>query len=142
MSGGVTVTGLDDLKAQLRALPGELTGEGGHLVEARANGAAAIIKAGYHVRTGTLRDKLTVTHTSTAYGAKSIVKNTSKYAQAYDKGSNVRHWASGKSTGRMWGRQPPTHLFARTAARERRAMYADLKDLLVRHGAEVTGDAG
>jgi hypothetical protein len=134
----LTWTGLNELKEALRTLPAELAVEAGRIVEARANGAAAIIKAGYHVQTGELRDKLTVTHTRSAFGAKSVVKNTSKYAQAYDAGTNVRHWASGKSTGRMWGKTPPTHLFARTASRERRAMYQDLADLLERQAVPLT----
>ena len=133
-----TWDGLTELKEALRNLPADLAGEAGHLVEARANGAAAIIKAGYHVVTGDLRDKLTVTHTTTAFGATSIVKNTSRYAQAYDRGSNVRHRAGGGSTGRMWTHTAPTHLFARTAAVQRRLMYGDLIDLLERHGALVT----
>lgn len=137
MSVRFVVTGLEELIAQLRALPAELAGEGGHIVEGRANGATATIKAGYPVRAGDLRDKLDVTHTRSRFGARSVVKNTSKHAVPYDQGSEtVRITTKGISRGRM----PPKPIFSQTMARERRAMYRDFADLLRRHGLTVTGN--
>lgn len=138
MSGNrFTWRGLEELKAQLRALPAELVVEGGHIVEGRGNGAAATIKAGYPDRTGDLRDKLEVAYTVSRFGARSIVRNTSKHALEFENGSEVRHTAIGANRGRM----PPNHLFTQTIIRARRAMYSDLADLLERKGLRVTGNA-
>jgi hypothetical protein len=132
-----TWPGLEELKAQLRALPAELVVEGGHIVEGRGNGAAATIKGGYPDRTGDLRDKVRVEHTASAFGAVSIVRNTSRHAAAFENGSELRHTAIGANRGRM----PPNHLFTQTMIRARRAMYDDLADLLERKGLRVTGRA-
>jgi hypothetical protein len=137
VSASVTWSGLDDLKAALRRLPVELTVEGAHIIEATANGAAHTIKAGYPVRTGKLRDKLTVEHERSPFGARSVVKNTSKYADEFEYGTQARHRALG-ATGSM----PPNHLFLGTIERARAHMWPKFKDLLVRHGLSVSGDAG
>lgn len=138
MSGNRFVfDGLEQLLTDLRALPAELTTEGGHIVEGRANGAAATIKGGYPSRSGELRDKLTVTHTRSVFGARSVVRNSSKYADEFEFGTQARHTAIGANRGSM----PPNPLFTQTVQRARRAMYGDLKDLLVRHGLTVSGDA-
>jgi hypothetical protein len=129
-------SGLEELKAQLRSLPSELAGEGGHIVEARTNGAGATIKAGYPVRAGALRDKLTVEHARSAFGARSVVKNTAKEAAVFELGSQARHTALGANRGSM----PANHLFTQTIMRERRGMYDDLKAMLERHGLQVSGD--
>lgn len=132
-----TWAGLQELKAALRTLPEDLAGEAGHIVEGRANGAAAIIKGGYPARTGELRDKLEVEHTASRFGARSVVRNRSKYALAFDIGSQVnRVTARGINRGRM----PAKPIFSQTMRRERRAMWGDLKALLVRHGLVVSGD--
>jgi len=130
-------SGLEELKAALRALPAELAGEGANIVEAHANRAAATIKAGYPSRTRDLRDKLTVEHTRTAFGARSVVKNTSKHAVPFEIGSEVTRFYKGASRGRM----PANPLFSQTMQRERRAMHDDHKALLVRKGLLVSGDA-
>lgn len=135
MSASVTWSGLDELKAQLRALPGELAGEGAHLVEARANSATQTIGAGYPSRAGDLRKGLTVTHTRSAFGARSIVKNTDPAALVFDVGSQARHTSLGANRGAM----PANPIFSQTCRRERRAMYQDLSDLLVRKGLRVSG---
>ena len=139
MSAKFTWTGLEELKAALRNLPAELTTEGGHIVEARANGAVVTIKSGYPSRSGDLRDKLDVEHTRSRFGARSVVKNTSKHALPFELGSQVR-----RVTSRGWnrGRMPANPIFSQTMRRARRGMWADLADLLERHGLQVSGDAG
>jgi hypothetical protein len=109
-------SGLDELRAELRAMPADMTGEASHEVEGAANGAAADIMAiyGAHHVTGHLQDSVFVIE---------------------------RHWVSGKSTGTMWGKTPPTHAFVKTMIAARRKMYDRLKNLLVRHGLTVSGDA-
>ena len=136
MSARVTWTGLEELKADLRALPEALAGEGAHIVEGRANGATATIKRGYPTRTGELRDKLTVTHTRNRFGASSVVRNASKYADEFEHGTQARHTAIGANRGPM----PANPLFTQTIMRERRGMYDDLRDLLTRHGLQVSGN--
>lgn len=128
--------GLEELKAALRDLPSELAGEGGHLVEARGNAAVVTIKAGYPARTGDLRDHVEVEHTQSAFGARSVIRNTSKHAEEFEFGTRARHTSLGANRGTM----PANHLFTQTIMRERRGMYDDLRDLLVRHGLQVTGD--
>lgn len=135
MSSRFVFTGLQEMLADLRKLPAELAGEGGDLVEGRGDRAMATIAAGYPSRTGDLRTKLKVTHTRSAFGARSVVRNSSKHALPYDAGSQtVRITKRGISRGTM----PPTPIFSQTIARERRAMYGDLKELLERHGLTVT----
>lgn len=144
MAGGnrLVFDGLDELRAALRRLPDDLTGEASHIVEGAANGAAATIGAGYAVKSGELLEGLTVTHAHAGkYGAGMVVKNTAKHAWLYDNGSEARHYvtASGAehATGKMWGRRPPTHLFVRSVVRARRRMFEQLKAMVTRHGLVV-----
>jgi hypothetical protein len=137
--------GLDQLRQELRSLPQDLAGEAGHETLAAANSAAATVKREYHVVSGALRDGVTVERAERdQFGAAAIVRNTAPHAWLYDNGSQTRKWASGKSTGAMWGGvsggSRPTHLFVSTMVRERRAMYQRLKAMLVRKGLSVSGD--
>lgn len=147
MAGGqkLVFEGLAELRAALRNLPATLTGEAAHIVEGAANDAAAAIKAGYGVQSGDLRDHLTVTHLNIGqFGVAIQVKNTARHAWLYDNGSEARHYieksGAEHQTGKMWGRRPPTHLFVRTAIRERRRMNEQLKDMVERNGLTVSGD--
>lgn len=137
MSASFRWTGLEDLKAQLRALPSELAGEGANIVEGRGNRAAQRIKAGYPVRAGELRDKTDVTHTRTAFGARAVIKNSSKHALPFEIGTQARHTKLGANRGSM----PPGHVFVPVMQQERRAMYDDFRDLLERKGLKVSGAA-
>lgn len=134
-------SGLDELKAQLRALPAALAGEGADLVERRATTAYATIEAGYPARTGDLKKDLSVTHARSAFGARSVVTNTSKHAIPFEIGSEVRHYITKHGVTHVTGKAPANPLFTQTIRRERRAMYDDLADLLTRHGLTVTGHA-
>jgi hypothetical protein len=136
--------GLEELKAELRNLPAALTAEASDIVERRANNAADDIRSIYrqHRVSGRLADGVIVTHFDRGrFSAGAIVKSTSPIAWLFDNGSQARHWASGKSTGTMWGKTPPTHVFVHTMIRTRRAMWGDLADLLERHGLAVSGIA-
>lgn len=134
----LTFQGLDELRAALRALPDDLTGEAGHIVEGAANGAAVDIKTAYPSRTGNLRDGVTVTQVAAGkYAAGAVVKNTAKHAYIFENGTQARHTAIGANRGSM----PAGHVFIPTIIRERRKMYDALKDVLVRHGLIVSGDA-
>jgi hypothetical protein len=129
--------GLEELIEALRTLPARLAVQGGRIVETHGNRAEATIKAGYPVRLGDLRDKLTHVHTATPFGARSVIKNTSQHAAPFELGSEgVRVTKAGWNRGRM----PPNPLFTQTMRRERRAMYRDFGDLLTREGLVVSGD--
>jgi hypothetical protein len=144
MSAKFVFNGLEELKAQLRALPEELTVEASHIVEGEANAAAVAIKAvyGQHRVTGHLQDGVYVSHFDKGrFGAGAVVHSSGRHAWWFDNGTQARHWVRGsaKSTGTMWGKTPPTHVFVKTMIAHRRAMYTQLADLLERHGLRVTG---
>ena len=132
----VTWAGFDELETQLRQMPTDLTGEAAHLIEGAWNGAAADIKAGYPSRASGLRDKVTVEHRHDAFGAKSIIRNTSPRALWFEEGTQVRHTALGANRGA----EKPGHVFYPAARRARRKGMQDLKALLERKGLTVTGD--
>jgi len=138
VSSRFVFTGLDELKAQLRQLPAELAGEGADIVQAAADGAFATIAAGYPSRAGALKAKLTVTHTRSPFGARSVVKNTAKEAIWFERGTQARHNKLGANRGAM----PANHLFTQTIIRARLRMYAGpFPELLQRAGLTVTGHA-
>jgi hypothetical protein len=135
----VTWDGLDELKARLRALPAELTGEAAHVIQATANRAEADMRAAYseHVRSGELRDALKQLErdTPTEYGYAITMINTSPVAWIFENGTQARHRGL-RSTGAM----PAGHVFLPAMIRNRRPMYEQLKGVLVRAGLGVTGD--
>lgn len=144
MSASVKWAGLEELRAELRRLPADLTGEAARILEGTANGATVSVRTAYgaHRVTGHLQASVEVERLNTGpFGAAFRVKATDAIAWLFDNGSQARHWLSGKSTGAMWGKTPPTHTFVRTMDRARRAMYDELKAMLRRHGLEVSGDA-
>jgi hypothetical protein len=136
MSSTFVCPGLDQLIAELRDLPADLAGEGAHIIEARANAATHTIASGYPSRAGDLRKSMTVEHTSSRFGARSVIRNTSKHALPFEHGSQARHTALGANRGVM----PPNHLFSRTVAEARRGMWNDFAVFLVRKGLLVTAD--
>lgn len=139
MSNNRLVINSDNFRAELRKLSESVSGSGeaGQIVEAHGNAAYRTIQSGYPSRSGDLRKKLTVTHTRSAFGARSVVRNTSKHALPFEVGTQARHTALGANRGSM----PPNPLFTRTIKIERRAMTVDHIDLLKRLGLLVTGNA-
>jgi bacteriophage HK97-gp10 putative tail-component len=134
----IVFEGLDELRAALRALPETLTQEASAIVDGAANAAADEIRDAYPERSGNLRNHVVVTHFEGGrFSAGAIVKNTAKHAWIFENGSQARHTTIGANRGSM----PPGHVFVPRAVRYRRAMYQRLKDLLVRHGLIVSGDA-
>lgn len=129
--------GLAELRAELRNLPATLAGEASHEVIGAANGAAADIKAAYPVRTGNLRDHLTVEALpTTGATAGALVKNTARHALLFEHGTQARHTDIGANRGAM----PAGHVFVPRVIRARRRMYQALADLLRRQGLQVSGD--
>lgn len=136
--------GLEELKAELRAMPAELTAEGSHIVEGAANGAAVAIRTIYggHVVTGHLQRDVVVEHQAAGqFGAMSIVKANGRIAWLFENGSEARHYVTVRGNRRETGRMPPAHVFIPTMIRARAEMYRQLADLMRRHGLVVTGQA-
>jgi hypothetical protein len=135
---------LEELKQALAHMPQALAGESDKIVEGTANGAAVAVRQvyGQHRVTGYLQGHVHVTRFDKGKVAVGwLVKSTAPHAWLFDNGTQVRHKASGASTGQMWGQTPPTHVFVRTMGRFRRGMYEQLKGVLVRAGLLVSGDA-
>jgi len=135
MSCTFTWDGLDELLAALRAMPAELTGEAGHIVEGTLNAAAGEIKAGYPP--GELQDKLEWDVTTNGFGVIGVIKNTSPVAWLFEHGTQARHTALGLDRGAA----PAAHAFVPPILRQRQKMYEAFKALLDRHGLVVSGEA-
>ena len=134
----VVWSGLRELMEEIRTLPETLTGEAAHLVDGAANAAKVDIAAAYPWRTGDLRKKTTVVPLAKKgliVGA--VVKNTSKLATIFENGTQARHTELGAARGSM----PPGHVFVPRIVKARRALLQQLKAMVTRHGAVVSGDA-
>lgn len=137
MSGRVQfeIEGLEALKAELRALPQDLTGEASHIIEGKGNAAVLEIRRRYPVVSGKLRDRVTVEFSREAVSAGAKVESRAPHAYMFEYGTEARHTALGLNRGRM----PPSHVFGQEMGQIRREMYGDLRDLLERYGLRVTG---
>jgi hypothetical protein len=129
--------GLAELRAEILALPEACTGEAAHLIDGAANGVTVDIANAYPWRTGDLRKKTTVAPLATkGLVVGMVVKNTSNLATIFENGSQARHTSIGANRGSM----PPGHVFVPRILRARRAVTQQLKEMVARHGAIVTGD--
>ena len=130
--------GLDEEYAQLATLPADLTTDTVPEVERIATNAEATIRAGYPVRTGNLRNGLTVQIRQEPMAVKAVVINTSPDAVLYERGTQARHTAIGANRGSM----PADPIFSATLIRARRTLYdTAVPDVLTEHGLTVTGRA-
>ena len=132
-------SGMREYLAELKALPAEAQGEAAKAIEGEVNAAYVTVKRVYldHEVTGTLARRLTVA--PMAGGV--VLRSASPIAWLFDNGSKARHWASGKNTGTMWGRTPPTHVFASAVGKGRRTLTRRFREMLLRRGAvSVTGE--
>lgn len=142
----VVWTGLNEYREQLRAMPQACTREAATMVEGAVNSAFVTISAVYgaHRHTGTLQRRLKIMplrfRGELTTGLE--LRSGSPIAWLFDNGSQARHHASGKSTGTMWGRTPPTHIFKKTVVQKRREMVMRLKDMVLRYYGvtSVTGE--
>jgi hypothetical protein len=132
------IDGLTDLRRALLALPPELVAEAGVIVVAQAEAAASEMAGAYPVGTGALRNGLRVEVAGDHVSAKAVVRNRARHAAIFEYGTAARHWANGKSTGRM----PAGRVFIPIAMQRRRIMLAALIDLVERSGLHVSGAAG
>ena len=136
MSASIEWIGLKELIASLRELPADLTEEASGIVLGAAETAAADIASAYPVRTGTLGDSVRVdTISGGQFGARARVRNTSKDATWFERGTTTRQTALGANRGAM----PPGNVFVPRMVRHRALMYRSLAAMMERHGLEVTG---
>ena len=129
--------GLDGLRQALRQLPAELAAEAGPIVERRAHNTAAAVRAEYaaHRVSGNLASRVTVSLEQPRFGASSTVRSAAPHAALFEFGTQLRRTASGAGRGSA----PPHPTVIPIAIRERRAMTAELIELVKRAGFEVTG---
>lgn len=139
MSASFKIDGLEQLLAELRALPDTLTVEGGHIVEGEGNGAFVDIRGRYQQAKGDLSQYVTIaSQQSGRFGAAVRLKVNSGLAHIFENGTMLRHTAAGVSRGAI---QPPQHVFIPAMIKARKRMYVLLADLLRRHGLQADGDA-
>lgn len=134
--------GLAELRAEILALPEACTGEAAKVLEGAANGAKVDIAGAYPWRTGDLRKKtvvLPLARKGLIVGAE--VKNTSKLASVIENGSQARHYFTVNGVTHLTGKMPALHVFVPRILKWRRRATQELKDMVARHGAVVTGDA-
>jgi len=137
-------SGLEALKAELRALPTELKGEGTDIVMGAATRAKAEVAAVYaaHRVTGELAKGLTLTVEAIGpFGTRATVRNRGNLAWLFENGSQARQYITVRGNKHLTGKMPPAHVFIPTMIRHRAAMYAQLAALLERHGLVVSGRA-
>lgn len=138
MSARVTWTGLDELRADLRNLPVELTEEASGIVIDSAMSAAQDIRTAYPKRTGNLANHVKAEATAPSrFGVRAVVKSTARHAHLFEYGTQARHTELGVDRGSM----PPGNVFIPRMVKHRRAMYERLKAMLERHGLTVRGNA-
>lgn len=145
MKATLVITGLDDLRTALRALPMELNAEAADIVLRRANDAANQIRDAYPIGPGrkgkaggTLKAKVRVDQLeSTRFGVRVRVVSAAPHAHLYEFGTELRVTSTGASRGRM---PEPTHpTFVPITQRARKLVTQDQIAMFRRHGFEVTG---
>lgn len=144
MSTKFTFTGLEELKADLRALPDNLKAEGATIVIRAAESAAQEIRGAYqaHAYSGNLAAGVSQSVTDAGpYGINAVVKSSAPLAIIFENGTEARHYITRRGVTHRTGRMPPFHVFIPAIIRRRRAMYEQLKALLARAGLTVTGNA-
>lgn len=143
-SNRLVFSGIEELKAQLRALPEDLANEASVIVQEHAQTAAATVRAVYasHRDAGDLADGVVVEiNTWGRFGTSVVVRSKAKHAWLFDHGSQARHYITRHGVPHLTGRMPARPTFVPTMMRFRRAMYVELADMLRAHGLIVTGMA-
>ena len=121
----VTWSGLDAYERELAAWPAATAHDAATHVETRARAAFSTVRAGYPVVTGTLRDGLRLANTTRdPLQPHWTLRNDVVYARIWESG--------GMTTG---GPQAPGKLLIPTSMRERRAMVAEVVEVVRATGA-------
>lgn len=135
----ITFHGLEELRQALQDLPEHLAREAFGIVEESTASAEAEAAQAYaaHRRSGKLGSKLKRKVTKDGASVVGTVRNSSPIAHIFENGSQARHTDIGANRGSM----PPAHVFIPAMIRWRKRMYERLKDMMVREGLLVSGDA-
>lgn len=139
-----TFVGLEELKAEIRALPANLRDEANGIVRDMAETAADSVRAGYssHVVTRNLLKGVRTKKKSTgAYGVSYQVASTAPHATIFERGTQARHYITKNGKKHLTGRMPAFNIFGPVMARHRRFLFDELWTLLTKHGLLVRGDA-
>jgi len=141
----LTWDGLYELRFALRQLPVELHAGAADLVAAAARRAGARIAAAYPVsglkkrRLGGVRLSagVTVTESTSSYGAYAVVRSRAKHANLWEDGTKVRQTTRGANRGAMLPRTYGAPVFVPVVTEERNRMHAQLIELLRHAGVEL-----
>lgn len=146
--------GMSELRAALRNMPAELTGEASHIVEGIANGVASRARQVYpYGPTGNLIGGVRVTHFEGGkVTAGAVVKSSARHAHLYEWGTKKPRKGRGgygkgegsRSNGKLANRgrmpeAPEARAFIPIVVNARRRMFEQLEDLLRRNGLIVGG---
>lgn len=160
------IDGLDELREQLRRLPGDLAQEAGDIIATISAQAAQDIRTAYpEGPTGNLRLQVTREMNRSKFGVSAIVKSNAKHAWIFNFGTKPRY-TTGKTTERntrlgraqSWRKPPPigtyrgvmhsksgvggkppeSQRFVPIAQRHRAEMYRRLMAVIERSGGRVT----
>lgn len=146
MGNEIRMSGLLELRQQLRTMPVRLRNAAAAVVEGTARDVAAQIIAAYPEVTGNLKRGVRVEPINTGpYGVAFRVVNRAKHAWLYENGSQARAYISKRNrvqheTGRM-SPAPPGRAMIPKVARARRVMEVRLRQLLESEGLVVTNAA-
>jgi hypothetical protein len=136
MSARVWWEGLEELKAQLAALPARLVEEATAIAITNAEAAKTDIYNAYPKRTGNLREGLSVTVAYAGpFGVDVVLRNSRRDARWFEKGTQTRQTKLGANRGAM----PAGNIFWPRFYRWRRHMWDDWAAMLEREGLTVTG---
>ncbi len=142
MSNRMVFSGVEELKAELRALPAKYADEASEVVLGAAHGAADDVVNAYsqHSVTGDLASHVFVSNRGMGqFGAGAVVRNTAKHAWIFENGTQARHYVTVKGNQHLTGQMPGFHVFIPAMARFRRQMYQKLIQIVEREGVTVTG---
>jgi hypothetical protein len=144
MSATITWIGLAELRAALKNLPAELTGNAAGIVRTAAATAAADIRAAYpEGETGNLRKGVRVSDKGGGvHTVRSVVRSTAPHAFLYEYGTQTRQTKAGAGRGWMFkkfglGPRVGANVFVPIVERTRRQMFEALLPVLEKSGLDV-----
>ncbi len=137
MSTKVTIEGLTEFRAALRALPADLAAEGAQIVVAHATEAKREIAVGYPTGpTGNLKRGVTLDVETNQFGTIARVRSHAKHAHLYEDGTGPRRTRSGANRGRMPS-APEANRMIPKVIRIRARMRQALIELVKKAGFQV-----
>lgn len=149
-TASLRIDGLEQLRADLRRLPADLSAEAFTIVQRHGQAAEGDVLRRYpRGPTGNLRAGVSLTVRNPAVGARVELYSRAPHAWMYDHGTKDRvtlghgpkhKYRAGVHRGRLQPQSP--EIFVPTAIRERQAMYGDLARMLETHGFDVSAYSG